>query len=296
MPMLKPEGRPELDVNACLRCGKCIAACSLDVLEMGESGPEATGEAPCFRCGHCIAVCPASALSHPGMKAEHFRELLPDEEGVNPELLFDLLRKRRSVRNYTSEQVSEEDIMQLIEAAVQAPSGLNAQSWCFTIIQDQEHLAHIRRRIRAIYLTLLKMLDSRVTTFMLRLQVGQEAVDVLEEARPLLEGIVDAERTGADRLFWNAPTLMIVHSPEEDPTGAESAHYAVGNLMLMATAMGLGTCLIGFLTQVAEHDRRVRELIGVPDDHSLDAALVIGHPDVEFLRSVDKRAAKIEFI
>jgi nitroreductase/NAD-dependent dihydropyrimidine dehydrogenase PreA subunit len=294
--MLKPEGRPEVSVDACVRCGKCIAACSLDVLEMGERGPEATGEAPCFRCGHCVAVCPTGAIYHPGMKAEHFRELLPQGEGVTSALLFDLLRKRRSVRNYTDEQVTEEEIMQLIEAAVQAPSGLNAQSWCFTIIQDQEHLAHIRRRIRAIYRFLLKMLDSRVSKFMLRLQVGQEAVDVLEEARPLLEGIVDLQKTGTDRLFWGAPTLVVVHSPEEDPTGVESAHYAVANFMLMATTMGLGTCLIGFLTAVAEHDARVRELIGVPEDHSLDAALVVGHPDVQYLRSVDKRAAQINFI
>lgn len=294
--MMKPEGRPVVDVDACQRCGRCIAACSLDVLEPGEEGPEATGEAPCFRCGHCVAVCPTEAISHPGMKAEHFRELLPEDEGVSPDLLFDLLRKRRSVRNYTGEQVTEGEIMQLIEAAVQAPSGLNAQSWCFTMIQDPDRMAHIRRRIRAIYRFLLKMLDSRVSKFMLRLQVGQEAVEVLEEARPLLKGIVDAEGTGQDRLFWNAPTLVIVHSPEEDPTGAESAHYAVGNFMLMATAMGLGTCLIGFLTAVAEHDPRVRELIGIPEDHSLDAALVVGHPDVQYLRSVDKRAAQIEFI
>jgi len=204
---------------------------------------------------------------------------------------------RRAVKHYDpAHELSDEEIQKLIEAAVQAPSGLNAQSWCFTMIQTPDRLAHIRRRIRAIYRFLLKMLDSRVSKFMLRLQVGQEAVEVLQEARPLLEGIVDADKTGHDRLFWGAPTLVIVHSPDEDPTGAESAHYAVANLMLMATTMGLGTCLIGFLTAVAEHDPRVRELIGIPEDHSLDAALVVGHPDVQYLRSVDKRAAEIEFI
>lgn len=294
--MMKPEGRPEVAYDLCQRCGHCISVCSLDVLEMGEEGPEASGPAPCFRCGHCVAVCPNEAISHPGMKAEHFRSLLPEDEGVTPRLLFDLLRKRRSVRNYTDEQVTEEEIMQLIEAAVQAPSGMNAQSWCFTIIQEPERLAHIRRRIRAIYHFLLRMLDSRVSKFMLRLQVGLEAVQTLEEARPLLEGIVDLKKTGTDRLFWGAPTLVVVHSPEEDPTGIESAHYAVADFMLMATSMGLGTCLIGFLTAVADQDPRVRELIGLPEDHELGAALVVGHPDVEYLRSVDKRAAEIEFI
>jgi nitroreductase len=273
-----------------------VDVCSLDVLVMGEEGPEASGPAPCFRCGHCVAVCPNEAISHPGMKADHFRELLPEDEGVTPELFLDLLRKRRSVRNYTDEQVSEDQVMRLIEAAVQAPSGMNAQSWCFTIIQDPDRLAHIRRRIVAIYRYLLKMLDGRLNKFMLRFALGSESIEILQEARTLIEGIVEAQRSGGDRLLWGAPTLVIVHSPEADPTGAESAHYAVGNFMLMATTMGLGTCLIGFLTAVADQDPRVREYIGLPEDHSLDAALVVGYPDVQYLRSVDKRAADIEFI
>ncbi len=273
-----------------------MAVCSLDVLEPGERCPVATGAAPCFRCGHCMAVCPTGAITHPGMNPEHFRELLPAAEGVTSELLFDLLRKRRSIRSYTDEQVGEDEIMRLIEAAVQAPSGLNAQSWCFTIIQDPERMARIRRRIAAIYSFLLNMLESRMSKFMLRLQVGTEAVSVLEEARPLLEGIVAAQKSGGDRLLWGAPTLVVVHSPDEDPTGLESAHYAVANFMLMAPTMGLGTCLIGVLTAVAEHDPRVREFIGLPEDHTLDAALVVGYPTEEYLRSVDKRAAEIEFI
>ena len=73
--MLKPEGRPQVNSELCNRCGRCVAVCSLDVLEMGESCPAATGSAPCFRCGHCVAVCPSGAISHPGMNPEHFRQL-----------------------------------------------------------------------------------------------------------------------------------------------------------------------------------------------------------------------------
>lgn len=293
---MRPEGRPVIDAELCTNCERCVAVCATDVLLPGEKCPEPRGVTPCFVCGHCVAVCPTGAISHPSMNPEHFRELLPVEEGVKPDLLFDLLRKRRSVRNYTDEQVSREQIMQLIEAAVQAPSGLNAQSWHFTIIQNPEHLARIKRRILAIYVALLNMLNGTVKRMMLRLTVGAQAIENMIEARPLIEDIIEAHKREEDRLLWGAPTLVVVHSPEEDPTGTESAHYAVANMMLMATAMGLGTCLIGFLTVVAERDARLQEYLGVPPDHTVDAALVVGYPDVEFLTSVDKRAAAIEFM
>lgn len=289
-------GRPVIDPGLCTNCGRCVKVCSTDVLIAGEVCPAPEGATPCFVCGHCVAVCPTGAITHPAMNPEHFRELLPPEAGVTPELLFDLLRKRRSVRAYTDEQITEDEIIRLIEAGVQAPSGLNAQSWHFTMIRDPDRLLHIRRRVVAIYLSLLHMLDGRVSRTMLRLTVGAQAIQQLEEARPILENIITAHQEGRDRLLWGAPTLIVVHSPEEDPAGTESAHYAVTNMMLMATAMGLGTCLIGFLTVVAERDARLRKYLGVPEDHTVDAALVVGHADVEFLTSVDKRAAAIEFV
>ena len=293
---MRPEGLPVIDPDLCTNCGRCVAVCSTDVLLAGESCPAPDGPTPCFVCGHCVAVCPTGAITHPAMNPEHFRELLPRDQGVDPRLLFDLLRKRRSVRSYTDRQVPEDDVMTLIEAGVQAPSGLNEQSWHFKVIQDPDRLAHIRRRILAIYVSLLNMLDGTLSRAMLRLTVGNHAIEGLEEARPLLDHIIEKHHEGEDRLLWDAPTLMIVHSPEEDPAGTESAHYAVGNIMLMATAMGLGTCVVGFLTVVAERDQRLQELLGVPLDHTIDAALVIGYPAEEYLRSVDKRAAAIDFI
>ncbi|MGC9319594.1 MAG: nitroreductase family protein, partial [Armatimonadota bacterium] len=270
--------------------------CASDLLEMGEEGPEPTGFCPCFVCGHCVAVCPTGAISHPDMPPEGFVELLPPQEAMDVERLWDLLRRRRSVRQYTDEEVPEDVIMQLIEAGTLAPSALNEQEWHFTIIRDPDRLRRIRRRIIAIYSNVVKMLESRINRLMLRLMIGSETMEMLEEAEPLVRRIVEAYDEGEDHILWGAPTLIVVHSPEGDPTAAESSHYAVGNMMLLATAMGLGTCLIGFVTEVAERDERLKEYLRVPEHHHTDAALVVGYPDVEYLRSVAKREPPVEFI
>jgi len=45
---------------------------------------------------------------------------------------------RRSIRKYTKEVVSDEKLMEILEAGRWAPSGLNNQPWRFVIIKDRK--------------------------------------------------------------------------------------------------------------------------------------------------------------
>ena len=59
--------------------------------------------------------------------------------GVNGDLdVFEAIKKRRSVRAYAGERVSEEDVERLIEAARWAPSAGNGQPWEFVVVKDVE--------------------------------------------------------------------------------------------------------------------------------------------------------------
>ena len=59
--------------------------------------------------------------------------------GVNGDLdVFEAIKKRRSVRAYADEKVSEEDIERLIDAARWAPSAGNIQPWEFVVVKDVE--------------------------------------------------------------------------------------------------------------------------------------------------------------
>ena len=48
--------------------------------------------------------------------------------------------RRRSIRKYTSEPVSEEQIHHLLEAAMSAPSARNQRPWEFLVITDRDKL------------------------------------------------------------------------------------------------------------------------------------------------------------
>ena len=57
--------------------------------------------------------------------------------------LYDVLLKRRSVRNYTDEEIPEEKLKKIIEAGLLAPSSRNIKPCLFYVIRDREILAKL---------------------------------------------------------------------------------------------------------------------------------------------------------
>lgn len=53
---------------------------------------------------------------------------------------IEAMHGRRSIRSYTDEPVSDEDIEVILQAAMAAPSAGNQQPWHFVVIEDREIL------------------------------------------------------------------------------------------------------------------------------------------------------------
>lgn len=51
--------------------------------------------------------------------------------------LFEALKTRRSIRKYTAENVSDDDLHALLDAAMHAPSACNEQPWHFIVAREQ---------------------------------------------------------------------------------------------------------------------------------------------------------------
>ena len=56
----------------------------------------------------------------------------------------EIINTRRSIREYSDEQVNDEDILKILKAGMQAPgSRLGAEPWEFIVIKNKETLAKI---------------------------------------------------------------------------------------------------------------------------------------------------------
>ena len=59
--------------------------------------------------------------------------------------MIDAIKSRRSIRTYIDKKVEENKIIELLRAAMQAPSSKNSRPWEFVIIDDKEILKQLSK-------------------------------------------------------------------------------------------------------------------------------------------------------
>ena len=99
-----------VDQALCTRCGICSVVCTIGIVDPSDENTlpkvQDAKAARCLRCGHCEVLCPSQALILNDRPDEKVR--LPIGAGtIAPEDIGYYLRKRRSVRHFTKDPVSE---------------------------------------------------------------------------------------------------------------------------------------------------------------------------------------------
>ncbi|HPS58292.1 MAG TPA: nitroreductase family protein [Spirochaetota bacterium] len=64
---------------------------------------------------------------------------------MNKNSILELIRSRRSIRKFKTEEIPEEIIYEILEAGIWAPSGMNNQPWKFIILKDRDFRDRISR-------------------------------------------------------------------------------------------------------------------------------------------------------
>jgi nitroreductase len=167
--------------------------------------------------------------------------------------VLDAIRKRRAIRHYAPEALSEECIRALLQAAVRAPTAMHLEPWGFVVIQDAALLRRYSDRSKSM------MLESRAFEG----APGSSHLDML--------------RDPAYNIFYDAGTLVVVCRRIDAPFADADCWLAAQNLMLAAVAHGLGTCCIGFAVAVLNAPDVKREL-GIPEQGAAVAPIIVGRP------------------
>ena len=194
---------------------------------------------------------------------------------------FDLVGQVRAMRRLKPDPIPLETIREVLEAGVQASSGMNLQPWSFVAIHSEEHRAWFGQRYKA-------AIESRF---------GQLDIP-LENESPTAK-TARALKYQADHLH-TFPLILLVAGKRDWPfkvsenerVGLAPPNYGavypcVQNILLACRALGLGAALTT-MHQVFEDD--LHEHFKIPDEYGVVVAIPIGYPMCNF-GSVSRRPA-----
>ena len=284
----------EINLETCDKEGLCVQVCWEFVFEQADpdSFPVVAHPEKCIFCGHCIAVCPSGAITIHEMDMANFGQHTAEMD-IEAGRLLDFLRMRRSVRNYKKRIVPRELMEKLVEAARYAPTGGNAQSLAYTVVDKDE-------TFESLALLLLEIVKNKVALCRdekALAALDSEKANLLREELPYFELTVSEFEEGIDPFFYRAPAVVIVHAdPSLTACPTEDATLATYQMMLMAHSFGLGTCYIHNLYEYADESPEVREILDVPADNKVLLAFTLGYPAIPFKRLIDRFKPQVNWI
>lgn len=256
----------QINRETCVRCGLCAANCCVHAIYQREDGSYACRSSLCFHCAQCVAICPAGAVSEP--------DLPPPVEydsarfDISPENLLNTMQFRRSVRRFTGEKVSREELEKLLEAGRCAPTSSNSQTVRFTVL-DREFEA-LRPRIWESFAALCE-------------ERGQKLL--LRRYQNYLR-----HPDQPDALFYGANQMVTVTSAH-----AVDGALALANMELLAHTMGLGALYCGFAVRAIQRDEALRETFGATQTQQLIGCLLLGRTDLKFYRTAPRNPANVQW-
>lgn len=166
----------------------------------------------------------------------------PKEKGA-----LEVIKARTSIRSFTGEKLTEEQIHTLLDAAMAAPTDANIQPWRFIVITDDEIKAGLYQGEKHKHM---------VTTAGAVIVVCGETTRMVKPH----DAAEDAEPVERPNNYW-----------------FEDCSAATENLLLAATALDLGAVWLSCYPTERIVDR-IRAYLGIPSNVTPLAIVPVGYP------------------
>ncbi len=199
--------------------------------------------------------------------------LSPADPVTVRQAILDLFRDRRSHRDYLPDPVPADALRTVLEAARWAPSGENAQPWRFIVVTKAE----ARTRLGAI----ARRGSGRRFTgeFVTRtLHHRFSGLEDPEKQRRVFEKLTTGQ---VSAFVADAPVLVVVVGQKDVWDTPFDCSAAIQNMLLAATAIGLGSCWVNAGTLDIRDEREIKILLQIPVDYKVVSLVSFGYPSRE---------------
>lgn len=186
-----------------------------------------------------------------------------------------LMKYRRSIRRYTDRQVSEEDLLKILEAGAYAPNAGGGQRSRFVACQNKT-LNEIMGKLNVASLDRSRLAGSFVS---------KEQPSIIDDP---------SIRSG----FYGAPTVITIFGPKNFLYSVPDAFCAAENMVLEATALGLASCILarGEETFSTPEGEKILRNWGIPDTMTARCFVILGYIDGDYPASKPRKDGRYMII
>lgn len=265
----------KVNKERCIACGLCSMVCSYSTgnIEITNEGPSFKTE-ECFRCGQCMAICPNAVIENEGFGAKSdIDEISKDYGEVDEKKLFELMKRRRSVRIFSKKRVPRELIRQVIDCGRFCASSGNSQSLRYIVLDEK--LPIIRSYI-------VKQFGRIIQDEEKALELFDGNVSYLEKWKDICKSSNLTENEGIDRFTFGAQSIVIIVGSDNYLVDSGLVSQSMD---LMANTLGLGLCYIGFFRTAYKVLPELKHMIGIERDEEILNAFAIGYPALKYHRT-----------
>jgi nitroreductase len=164
---------------------------------------------------------------------------------------LEAIKNRRSIRKFKTDPVDDKTLEVILDAARLAPSWSNTQCWKFIVIRDDAMKAKIAETVQ-----IVPTLGSN------------PAAKAISAAPVIIVAIAEKGISG----YFNGKT----YTDKGDNWYLFDVAVAMQNLMLAATALGLGTVHVALFDNV-----KLAQILGVPDNYYVVEMTPLGYPEYQ---------------
>ncbi len=193
-------------------------------------------------------------------------------------MLLDLIQNRKSIRNYSEKDISNEDLKKILQAGYYAPSWMNSQPWKFILVKDEESKALLSQL--ALNQPHVKSANAVIVCIADKNAWNKENFGKVLAGRGMNEA-------GIDKIL-SIPMLYPVLLGDDKVLlrSVEQVTYAISYMMLEAKELGVDSCIIGAIANeatVLQEDiiSKVNEKLNLKEGEVLISMITLGYAKEE---------------
>lgn len=234
--------------DTCIRCGLCVSDCVCAIIEMDDLPCIASDNLEkCIHCGHCQAICPTGSVTLDGIDP---KRLTDAGKPVPEDVIADIVRNRRSVRQFHQEPVAADALEKAVAIAAWAPTAINIRDIGFVVVNGRDKVESLMAA----------------------------CADVMEKYG-LFPEVAANIRKGRDVLFRGAPCVLAIYASER-PYAVSDCATTLAAMELSLPSIGLASCWAGLFTTTC--GKELPAGLKIPEGRKVFGGLMIGRPKIHY--------------